>query len=594
MYTSIKINTGTSEVGSLIGVKIPSTLGRIEKDKTYTLQFKYIPLDNHTNLDRVKVGNQLFEPININDFDTVFIEENIEAKLCYITFISSETITAPSIEIARLRDVDDVDDNYTCEITDICLSYGVLSAYTQNIIDLSATKTILESKIKSVAEGLQFVATKKDLDQVSNKVSEVFGQIDVQAGDISLKVGKDNVISSINMTPENIKINTKLLDLSGDLDLQGQFKCWKNNSNKNSDYLHMNGAMMFGYNKTGGSYPVFASGLWTDENIGYVSVGYTRADVTDENGCLYMSPVEGNQGGRLTFSRLKNSQVAHTTLYFQKDGAIDFYSGLRGLYENDDNYTYRFDAGVSVKALRCNRIRSYDIYPRGNNTYDIGFTNGGNFENIWGNNICTNQSHLYLGTAQASGAWSTYGALAINSNSGYIFPAKYNGAFALGMTNNRFSSIYSINSVSVSSDSRLKTDIHYLDEPIEELIVLENRVERNMHITTKDMYDFVKDELKLASYRYNVNLERGNTSVDYGFIAQDILYTKVGSEIVQLTDKNDLNSELSYNQGNYISVIAGALQQEILKRDQENQELREEVEELKSQVNTLLGRLDVV
>ena len=198
MYTSIKINTGTSEVGSLIGVKIPSTLGRIEKDKTYTLQFKYIPLDNHTNLDRIKVGNQLFEPIDINTFDTVWIEENIAAKLCYITFKSDETVISPPIEIARLKDTNDTDNSYTCEITDISLSYGVLTAYTQNTIDLSVTKSILESKINSIAEGLQFSATKKDLNQLSDTVLESLGQIEVLSGEISLKVEQTYIENAIN------------------------------------------------------------------------------------------------------------------------------------------------------------------------------------------------------------------------------------------------------------------------------------------------------------------------------------------------------------------------------------------------------------
>ena len=454
-----------------------------------------------------------------------------------------------------------------------------LSSITSRVSSVEQTQVSTNGKVTSLETWKKDAEKKITSDAIISTVTSSQTYKDALTG----KVSTNQIISSINQTAEAIKIQANKIDMTGDLDLQGQFKCWKNNSNKTGNYLYLNGAMMYGYNKTGGNYPVFASGLWTDENMGYVSVGYTRADVTDVNGCLYMSPQEGNQGGRLTFSRLKNSQPEHTTLYFQKDGAIDFYSGLRGLYENDDNYTYRFDAGTSVKALRCNRLRSYDIYPRGNNTYDIGFTNGGCFSNIWGNNICTNQSHLYLGTAQASGAWNTYGALAINSATGYIFPAKYNGALGLGMSNNRFSGLYSVNAVNVSSDSRLKTDIHYLEEPTGETVILENRVERNMHITTKDMYDFVKDELKLASYRYNINLEKGNTSVDYGFIAQDILYTKVGSEIVQLADENNLNSELSYNQGNYISVIAGALQQEIRKRDKEIKELRLEIENLKSQ-----------
>lgn len=454
-----------------------------------------------------------------------------------------------------------------------------LSSITSRVSSVEQTQVSTNGKVTSLETWKKDAEKKITSDAIISTVTSSQTYKDALTG----KVSTNQIISSINQTAEAIKIQANKIDMTGELDLQGRFKCWKNNSDKTGNYLHLNGAMMFGYNKTGGNNPVFASGLWTDENMGYFSVGYTRADITDANGCLYMSPQEGNQGGRLTFSRLKDSQVAHTTLYFQKDGAIDFYSGLRGLYENDDNYTYRFDAGTSVKALRCNRLRSYDIYPRGNNTYDIGFTNGGCFSNIWGNNICTNQSHLYLGTAQASGAWNTYGALAINSATGYIFPAKYNGALGLGMSNNRFSGLYSVNAVNVSSDSRLKTDIHYLEEPTGETVILENRVERNMHITTKDMYDFVKDELKLASYRYNINLEKGNTSVDYGFIAQDILYTKVGSEIVQLADENNLNSELSYNQGNYISVIAGALQQEIRKRDKEIKELRLEIENLKSQ-----------
>ena len=257
MYTSIKINTGTSIIGTPIGFKIPSTLGKIEKDKKYTLQFKYIPLDNHTNLDRIKVGNQLFEPIDINTFDTVWIEENIAAKLCYITFKSDETVISPPIEIARLKDTNDTDNSYTCEITDVSLSYGVLTAYTQNTIDLSVTKSILESKINSIAEGLQFSATKKDLNQLSDTVLESLGQIEVLSGEISLKVEKTEVeslqrrlssaeeqitpynivhtvtssqsyindlsgkvsnyeiISKINQTPEGIFIEASRLELTG-------------------------------------------------------------------------------------------------------------------------------------------------------------------------------------------------------------------------------------------------------------------------------------------------------------------------------------------------------------------------------------------
>ena len=99
---------------------------------------------------------------------------------------------------------------------------------------------------------------------------------------------------------------------------------------------------------------------------------------------------------------------------------------------------------------------------------------------------------------------------------------------------------------------------------------------------------FIKNDLKLASYRYKLNIERGNTSVDYGFIAQDVLYTKVGSEIVQLENPDDLDSELSVNQGNYINVIAGALQEEIKIRDEQISELNQRITKLEAIIEQLL------
>ena len=43
-YTSIKINTANAAVNSKVGIKIPTTLGFLNKGETYTIQFKYIHL----------------------------------------------------------------------------------------------------------------------------------------------------------------------------------------------------------------------------------------------------------------------------------------------------------------------------------------------------------------------------------------------------------------------------------------------------------------------------------------------------------------------------------------------------------------------
>ena len=638
-YTSIIVNSGTTSTGNPIGVNIPYISGDIKKNESYVLQFKVRPLDNVNTLNNIQVGNQTLPSINLSQFKQVTLE-NVSFYDCFIVFIASNDMMAPKVSIGRIKTSSDANNLDIFEITEIGLSKGNTNKeYKPNPNDLQIVRQELTTMIEQLADMIALKAERKEVDSINNKVSTALGEIQVKAGEITLKasneemtslgnrvsiaeqkitadsivstvtkstawqqtssrieqlsnainlkVSSNNIISSINMTPESIKINTKLLDLTGNLDIQGTFTSYKSQSNKQSNYLKTSGAMMFGYNEVGGKYPVFASGLWTDENMGYFSVGYTRADVSDANGCLWISPQQGNTGCRLTYSKIVNTEVVSTNLYFQKDGSIDFITSIRNANDTDDTYTYRFDSGVSTKALRCNNLRTHNIYPRYTGSHDIGSASM-RFKDIYADSLSTPNSQLRLGTVTSSGSWQTYGALDINSKDGYVYPDKGTGQLSLGMSGMRFHTIFLVNSPNVSSDKRVKTDIHYLDEPVEETNIIDSevpRVERNMKITTKDMYDFVKDDLRLASYRYNNNLDRNITSVDYGFIAQDILYTKVGSEIVQLADKEDLDSELAYNQSNYISTIAGALQEEIIIRDKQIDDLQSQINELKEILN---------
>ena len=68
----------------------------------------------------------------------------------------------------------------------------------------------------------------------------------------------------------------------------------------------------------------------------------------------------------------------------------------------------------------------------------------------------------------------------------------------------------------------------------------------------------------------------------------------VGSNIVQLSDNKDLYSELSYDQGNYISVIAGALQEEIKFRDKQIEALEKENKNLKSRLDNIEKLLSII
>ena len=488
----------------------------------------------------------------------------------------------------------DIDRNDSVEFLDYNTTVSYDHTWTQIYIHFRTTEDVymkpfiygMDSSISPFYITEIMLSESRVVQRYSPHPSEVYDGI-TQIDKDGITVTQSNAKTKTTMSANGFAITRtdKNADIfrvgsNGLLTLNGVFKCYKDDANMSGARLEASGAIMSGYNSTGGSNPVFASGLWTDENMGYFSVGYTNALTTDENGCLWMSPQQGNTGCRLTYSKLSGSNMVSTNLYFQKDGALLFSTNINGLNSTDDRYTYQFDSGVSTRALRCDNLRTHNIYPRNTGSHDIGSASM-RFKDIFGDSLCTTNSQLRLGTVTSSGAWQTYGALDINSKDGYVYPDKGNGQLSLGTSSARFHTIYLVNSPSVSSDERLKTDIHYLDEPMpEEPTILDGRVERNMHITTKDMYDFVKDDLKLASYRYNVNLERGITTTDYGFIAQDVLYTKVGSELIQLDDKNDSDSTLSYNQGNYISTLAGALQEAINKIEV----LEKKVQELESKL----------
>jgi hypothetical protein len=422
-YTSIIVNSGTATVGTPIGITIPATLDDIQKDKKYVLQFKARPLNKEQLLDNIYVGNQKLSDVYMTKFEVVTIEE-VDFYDCYIIFTAKSNMDNPSITIGRIKANADSNNLDVFELTELGLYQGEENKkYSPSSGDIQIIKKELMTMIHQLANCITLKAERKEMDVLTDKISEALGQIQVSAGEIELKVSNDNIISSINMSPESIKINTNLLDLTGDLDLQGTFKCYKSNSNKESNYLDMSGAMMFGYNDIGKKYPVFASGLWTDENIGYFSVGYTRADVSDTNGCLWISPQQGNTGCQLTYSRLlSNGGVGSTNLYFQQNGILNFMTSINGENETDDYYCYNFDAGVSTRALRCKNLRTANIYPRYSNTYDLGAPSA-SFKDGYFNTISTTEETLKLGTCTSDGDWKLRGRIAINSSLGALYPS---------------------------------------------------------------------------------------------------------------------------------------------------------------------------
>ena len=146
---------------------------------------------------------------------------------------------------------------------------------------------------------------------------------------------------------------------------------------------------------------------------------------------------------------------------------------------------------------------------------------------------------------------NNYGSNIVVGQGGYFYPSA-DGQWALGKNGYRWSNLYTKN-ITNSSDKNLKENINYL---------LENPISNtDTSITIDDLYNFVKDNLKLATYDFKSSGNDDECSKGkLGFIAQDFLNNPVGQSILQ---EKGTDSFLTYDLNNYINLLAGALQKAI-------------------------------
>ena len=206
--------------------------------------------------------------------------------------------------------------------------------------------------------------------------------------------------------------------------------------------------------------------------------------------------------------------------------------------------------------------------------------------------------------------------------------AGYNTYSRLGNPDYRFKECYLEANPNVSSDRVLKENINYIrnnDTSTASTFSLMSLDEEDVNtnnstdITYTDMYNFVRDDLELATFNYikepieetnadtqdtenneTIDIDTSNKDfvdiktdrniIDFnitdrdvrlGFIAQDLLYNedqtdnKVGQFIVTPASVED-GRTLEYNEGDYVNVLAGALKQAI----NEIETLKRRIEEL--------------
>jgi hypothetical protein len=231
---------------------------------------------------------------------------------------------------------------------------------------------------------------------------------------------------------------------------------------------------------------------------------------------------------------------------------------------------------------------SHSGYASSSHTHDI-ISYGSSYVDCYSSSITIKTSDLYLTGGN------------INSNS--IQPNSTN-SYNLGWSSYKWNQVSAKNVYAdycSGSDASIKENIRYIKptnasvfsgnaEP-EEILNPNSDNDINLGVSGTDLYDFVKNDLKLCEYNYNDDYVRNGKTGDVtktnfdnkiGFIAQDLQDSYVGQLIV-----GEWEGQLSYNLNNYVSVLGGALQYDIMFRDEQIAILENTIADLEARINAL-------
>lgn len=296
--------------------------------------------------------------------------------------------------------------------------------------------------------------------------------------------------------------------------------------------------------------------------------------------------------GQLLIRNIKVNKMANGELIV--DGAITAEKIAAGAITASMITTGTLDASkVNVTNINASNITSGTINGDRISGGTISAANEINF--IGGARIFGNKGELGAGleisaagitlgggtTNYLSGNWNVIDGGNLKVSNGDVTANAGNFTSDVGCVDVYASNKVYASGVALTSDKSLKTDIRYIG--IDSQGISDNGfMAPNVNITTQDMHNFI-ETLPMVSYRMKRDVLEDVDYTYYGFIAQDILYTKVGSELIEngtitetetILDENGEVSEvitntrdiLRYSENKFIAFICGALQEEIKQR----------------------------
>lgn len=350
-------------------------------------------------------------------------------------------------------------------------------------------------------------------------------QFNVLDGRILTKVEKDGIVSSINHTPENIKINSSKINIDGattigDTSINRYIAIYRENITG-----IMNGKVVSQFGTEWDSA--------ISENVPAIYLGAFGFDAssTGQDG-RYGVLSHNSQGLSLSYRTLdENGNEYWNRIYFDNTSRLNINSKIINL---DTVYGIGINGEVNVNGS----ITATGAMNVGS-TLTCKNINADNFGNVVCNKI----------NAGVYGDNTEYFQLSLAYNA-QVYPS-VGDSCNLGIGWARWKTIFLTEAPNISSDIRKKENIKYIEN---------NNYKKacnDEYITNDDMYEFIKKDLKLAEYNY-----KNNKKSTIGFIAQDIKDTKVGKKMIVSCEEEDT---LSYDLGARIAILEGALQKAIEK-----------------------------
>ena len=350
-----------------------------------------------------------------------------------------------------------------------------------------------------------------------------FGVLD---GKISTKVEKNGIISSINQTSENIKINASKINIDGATTIGDTSINRYVEINRENITGIMNGKVVSQFGTE------WDSSISANVPAVYLGAFGFNASSSGQDG-RYGVLSHNSQGLSLAYRTLEeNGNEYWNRIYFDNTSTLNLNSKIIKL---DTVYGLGVNGEVNVEGS----IATTGAMNVGS-TLTCKNINADNFGNVVCNKI----------NAGIYGDNTEYFQLSLVHNA-QVYPS-VGDSCNLGIGWARWKTIFLTEAPNVSSDIRKKENIKYIESNNNS-----KKSSNDEYITNDDMYEFIKNDLKLAEYNY-----KNNEKSTIGFIAQDIKDTKVGKKMITSCEEEET---LSYDLGARIAILEGALQKAIEK-----------------------------